>query len=247
MTTALDHVGKAKLTLSWRVRKQVMFLYEIDSDAIAAHVPPSLEAMEVRPGVSLIAIECLHYYSDHFREGYREFLEMVLTVAVQPDLSIDMPVPRFCMHAISVISDSPEFVEQEGHLLYTPTELVPGLRMEFSEDGGGVDIYDGTTPMVMCRNTHPNPPYDHKVLWGQYYTNTNGLQQGIWRWEGQMFEHMKAGDWGSFHPHPVFKGIDLSRIRGCYRQMMAKPETVTDVRFYHLGLVSDRAGSRRGE
>ena len=231
-----DSVGNTPLTLAWRVRKQVMYLYEVDADAVAAHVPRHLEPLEVRPGRSLMAIEALHYHTDHFRPGYPEFLEMVFTVAVQPDLSIDMPVPRFCMHAISVISDSEEFVAQEGRLLHTPTELVRDLKMEFSADGASCAISDGATPIVKLSNTHAVPPYQHKVLWGQYYTNEVGLQQGIWRWEGEMFEHQKPGEL-SFHPHPVWKGVELTKIRSCYRQMMAKPDTVTDVRFYHRGVV----------
>ena len=187
MTTTrnpLDHVGKFDLTLAWRVKKQVMYLYEIDLDAITRHVPPSLEPMEVRPGRALMAIEALHYHADHFAVGKPEFLEMVVTVAVQPDLSIDMPVPRFCMYPISVLSDSPDFVAQEGRLLHTPTELVSNLKMAYSADGSSCTIADGDQPIVSMINTHPAPPYDHKVLWGQYYTNEKGLQQGIWRWEG---------------------------------------------------------------
>jgi hypothetical protein len=53
-----------------------------------------------------------------------------------------------------------------------------------------------------------------------------------------MAEHQKPGAWGAFHPHSVWRDIDTSRIRGCYRQMMARPATraPVDVRFYHRGL-----------
>jgi len=234
---SLEHLGSISLTLLWRVKKQVMYLYEIDADAVAQHVPSRLDLVEVRPGVALLAIEALHYHTDHFRPGYREFFEAVLTCAVQPDLSVKMPVPRFCMHAISVISDSPEFCEQEGRLLYTPTELVPDLRMTFSEDGGSCDMFDGTELIVSCRNTSPTVRYQRRTLFGQYYTNTNGLQHGLWRWDGEVYEHQTTGDFGHFGPHKFWKNIDLKRIRGCYRQMMAKPDLQTDVRFYHVGRI----------
>ena len=235
MEPSLEQLGSIPLTLLWRVKKQVMYLYEIDADAVASLVPPRLDLVEVRPGIALLAIEALHYHTDHFRPGYPEFLEAVLTCAVQPDLSRKMPVPRFCMHAISVISESPEFCEQEGRLLFTPTELVPGLRMTFSEDGASCDMFDGDQPIAHCRNTSRAVRYQRKTLYGQYYTNTNGLQHGLWRWDGEVHEHQTAGDFGKLSPHPFFKGIDLSRIRGCYRQMMAKPDLQTDVRFYHVG------------
>lgn len=244
---SFEHVGSHPLTLHWRIKKQVMYLWEIDTDVLAPLVPDPLTPKEVRPGISLFAIEALHYHTDHFRPGYPEFLEAVLTAAVDPDLSIDMPVPRFCMHAISVISESQEFCDQEGRVLFTPTELVPKLRMEFSEDGASCDMFDGDAPIVSMRNTHPEVVYEPKTLWGQYYTNTNGLQQGIWRWDGEMFEHMKAGRSSSFGgSHPFFKGMDMSRVRGCYRQLMAKPGHQSSARFYHLGAVADRtSGSRK--
>jgi hypothetical protein len=232
---SVEHVGKVALSLHWRIRRQIMYLWEIDVDALMPYVPARLDPIEVRPGIGLFAIEALHYHTDHFRDGYPEFLEAVLTAAVQPDLSIEQPVPRFCMHAISVISESPEFVEQEGRILFTPTELVPGLRMEFSEDGASCDLYDGDEPIALCRNTGGPPAYEPKVLWGQYYTNTRGLQQGIWRWDGEMFEHQKKGDWGRLSKHAFFKGMDLSRVRGCYRQMMARPDFQNSARFYHVG------------
>jgi hypothetical protein len=237
MSDSVERLGNAPLTLHWRVRKQLLYLWEIDTEALAPVVPPSLDLIEVRPGRGLLAVEALHYHTDHFRPGYREFLEIVLTAAVQPDLSLAMPVPRFCMHAISVYSDSPEFVNQEAELLFTPTELVPKLRFAFSPDDSGADIYDGDTPILSMKNTHPAPEFAPKTLFGQYYTNTRGLQLGMWRWDGEMFEHMKGGDWGKLYPHPFFKGIDLGRVRGCYRQMIAKPGSSSHVRFFHVGPV----------
>ncbi len=233
------------LSFHWRVRKQLMYLYEIDADALIPHVPPSLELVEARPGVGLVAVELLHYHTDHFRPGYPEFYEMVVTAAVQPDLSLKMPMPRFCMHAISVISDSQEFVDGEGDLIKTPTVLVPKLRMEFTPDGASADVFDGDRPIITCRNTAGVAPYAPKELWGQYYTNTAGLQHGAWHWQGEMFEHQKRGDFGTFHPHAMWNGLDITRIRGCYRQMMAKPDLTTNVRFYHVGEVTRRRAAAR--
>jgi hypothetical protein len=237
MIDSVESLGGAPLTLHWRVRKQLLYLWEIDVEALTPAVPAFLDLLEVRPGRGLLAVEVLHYHTDHFRPGYREFLEIVLTAAVQPDLSVKMPVPRFCMHAISVYSDSPEFVQQEAELLFTPTELVPGLRFAFSDDGCGADIYDAEAPILSMKNTHAAPDFAPKVLFGQYYTNTRGLELGLWRWEGEMFEHMKSGDSGKLYPHAFWKGIDIRRVRGCYRQMIARPGSTSSVRFFHRGAV----------
>jgi hypothetical protein len=185
-----------------------------------------MEAVELRPGVSLVAVEGIHYHTGHFTPGYREFFEVVFGAAVQPSLSIRMPVPRFCIYALSLLSDSSEFVERECSVLFEPTTLMPGLRLEFSEDGASCDMIDGTSPIVSLRSA-ARPTYERKTLWGQYYSDTQGLRQGVWRWEGELFENMKAGSSATFHEHAFFKGVDMKRVRGVYRQMAAKPDTVS--------------------
>ncbi|MFT3691606.1 MAG: hypothetical protein QM831_00590 [Kofleriaceae bacterium] len=230
-------LGNINLTLIWRVKKQVMYLYEVDADAVAHFVPPSLEMIEVRPGRALFAVEALHYHTGHFgKPDSPEFYEAVFTIAVQPDLSVPMPVPRFCMHAVAVISDSEDFCAQEHRLLHTPTELVPGLTMEFTADGASCIMKDGDQLIIDMKNTAGGVQFEPKKLYGQYYTNTKGLQHGLWTWQGQMFEHQKVGDYGVIGDHPFWKGLDLRRVRGCYRQMVAKPDLVTEVHFFHRGL-----------
>jgi hypothetical protein len=237
MNDQLDRVGSAQLTLRWRLRKQTIYLYEIDTSAVAALVPEPLSIVEVRPGIALLMVECLHYYPGHFRADAPESFELVIAVPIEPDLSIDMPLARLNLHIVSVITSSLDFVENESRAFNSPIVHAPELRMEFSDDGTCVDAFDGATPIVRQRNTNPKIAYEAKVLWGLTYTNTDGVQRGIFRWEGQVFEHMKRGDYGSLHAHSVFAGIDLGKIRGCHRQMMAmaKPDLVTDVRYYHLG------------
>lgn len=221
-----------------------MYLYEVNADAVASLVPAPLEMLEVRPGRALLAVEALHYHTYHFRPGSPEFYEMAYTIAVQPDLSVEMPMPRFCMHAVSVISDSEDFCAQEHRLLHTPTELVPGLTMDFSADGASCLIKDGDATIIEMTNTNPIVSYEPKQMYGQYYTNTKGLQHGLWRWSGDMMEHQKPGPHGKMHPHPVWKNTDMSRVHGCYRQMMARPDLVTEVRFYHRGWSSRPASAR---
>jgi hypothetical protein len=64
---------------------------------------------------------------------------------------------------------------------------------------------------------------------------TNGtFLKGAWEWDGFVCEHQTQGDWGEVHPHHFFGDIDLSRIRGCYRQMLAKPGAEHFERFYQM-------------
>ena len=53
MTTEFDRVGKLPLTLHWRIKKQLVFFYEVPTDVVAPLVPAPLEPQEIRPGTSL--------------------------------------------------------------------------------------------------------------------------------------------------------------------------------------------------
>lgn len=234
MHDELSHVGRLPITLHWRIKKQLVFFFEVETDQLAPLVPPQLELQEVRPGVSLCALEMLHYKVGHFAEGYREFYEAVFAATVQPDLSIDMPVPRFAMYAMKVVSDSTEFCHSEASSIFTPTHHVPNFRTEFSDDGASCELFDGDYLIASCHNAAPETPVKPQTIWGQYFTNTQGLQRGIWRWDGLAAEHMKSNADTRLHPHLLWSGLDVSRVSRSYRQMAAKPEA-TDLRFYHAG------------
>lgn len=235
-TNEFSHVGRVAQTLHWRIKKQYVVFYEIETELLAPLVPAPLELQEVRPGIALCGLEMLHYKVGHFREGYREFYEAVFAATVQPDLSLDMPVPRFSMYAIKVISDSQEFCHSEAESIFTPTHYVPNFRIEFSEGGESCNMFDGDQPIAICKNTAPETPVKPTTIWGQFFTNTRGLQRGIWRWDGQASEHQKPGDHGQLFAHDLFCGVDVGRIKKAYRHMAAKPEE-TDLRFYHAGLL----------
>jgi len=236
MTDHPARLGTTPMTVEWRARHQTLFLYEVDLDALVPHVPDAVTVQEVRPGVGLLAIESLHYLPGHFADP-RESVEIVVAVLVEPDLTVQMPVPQFSLFVTSVLSSSAAFVEHERMLLRTPMEHAPDLRMSYAPDGASVAIFEGETPIVECRNTRAPAVFAPKVMWGLIYSNKQGeLHRGAFRWEGNVFEHQqRGGDVGRLHPHPVFRGLDVSRVRGCYRQMAAQPDLPTRIAYYHVG------------
>jgi hypothetical protein len=225
-------VGDDEIVIEWHVQKHIMFTWEIDIEALDKFVPEELTAVEVRPGIGLFSVATLLYEPAQFRPDSPEFLELVSVAHVQSDLSIAMPLPRFSMHAISVWSDSPDFIEQEGEKLFTPTHLDSSLKFTWGENWDTVDAVDKDGPIISFRNTNPNPVYVHDEIWGQHYNDTHGLHWGIWEWDGMKCEHMMRGNAGRFHDHPFFKGMDLERIHGCYRQMIPQPGSKAVERFY---------------
>jgi hypothetical protein len=236
-STQLDRfasVAGDPLVIEWHIQKHIMFTWEIDADALEPLVPKELTLVEVRPGIALFSVATILYQPAQFAPDSPPFFELVSVAHVQADLSLKMPMSRFAMHAISVYSDSPDFVQQEGEKLFTPTTLDPSLDLGFTEGWDGVDAKDADGPILSFRSTHPNPVFSPDEMWGQHYNDTRGLHFGVWEWDGMKFEHMQRGDAGRFFPHPFFKGMDIGRIRGCYRQMIPKPGSTACERFYRM-------------
>lgn len=234
-------IGNSPLVIHWRLTRHLFFTWEVDTEALQPLLHPGLDLVELRPGISLMSTGVLEYEAGHFGPASPRFYELVTALHVQPDLSVDMPVPRFSIQATTVYSDSPEFVEQEGRVLYTPTELVPSLTVAYTPDGLGVDVADERGPILRLRNTSDTTDFTAADFCGQHFTDRAGVQLGKWQWDGVRFEHMKRGDAGRIHPHPHFRGLDPKRVRGCYRQMMAKPGVTCAERFYAMAPLGKKA------
>lgn len=220
------------LLLDWRINHHLFFTFEIDLAEAEKFVPEKLEIVEVRPNVALLSIGLLRYERGHFGPDSEEFHELVTAIHVAPDLSVKIPMPRMNFFAITVYSDSTGFVDGEARTIYTPTHYVPSLKIEFDADGMGAKVSDKDGPVCELRSNHPEPKYGHVEFWGHHYTNTKGLQHGIWEWDGSRFEHMTRNDDWTIHDHPFFVGLNVAKIRKLYRQMVHEPGTVCRERFY---------------
>jgi hypothetical protein len=204
----------------WALKNHLLHLYEVDTEALLAVLPRELDPVEVRPGVGLLGVECLGYLPSPFGDGGGPFDELVIAVAVQPNLGIAMPVPRYCIHALSIRSNSRRFVDEECAPLWSNVAYRPGLRLAFSADGASCEASDEQGPIARCLD--PDPSFVPKVLWGQYYTTVGEPAAGIWRWEGWAHDRMTRGA-PALAPHEVFAGLDVRRVRAAYRQMAARP------------------------
>ena len=225
------------LVIHWRIIKHVFFTWEIAIDAVEKILPARLEPVELRPGVGLVSVGCLHFATGHFGADSPEFDELVTIVHVQPDLSLKMPQPRFAFYAVAVWSDCADFVAHEARHIFTPTSHVPSLRLAFSPDGLGVEASSAGGPILSVRSTAPLTQFTPCAFWGQHYNDTKGLHLGIWRWEGTRYEHMKRGDAGRPLPHRHFADLDVSKVISCYQQMFAEPGLTHSELFYRMLLL----------
>jgi hypothetical protein len=224
------------LIVFWRINRHLFYTFEVDTDTAQAVVPDALDVIEVRPGVALMSVGLLRYEPGHFRPDSPVFFELVGAVHVSPDMSTEMPVPNMTFSSFSVLSDSADFVENEGRTLFTPTRLVP-LSVRLTADELGVEVSDTRGPILSMPSAHPEPRWVQKEMWGQHFTNTRGLQHGIWEWDGRVFEHQRPLRGWKIHPHPFWCGIDPAAVRGVYRTMVLEPGTVCHERFYAMRLL----------
>lgn len=223
-----------ELLLLWRIHSHIFTSFEIDYDAVAPLVPERLDVVEIRPGVAIFSVGVLSYETSHFYDGSPEFDELVSAIHVAPDLSTRMPMPTMSFCATQVYCNSPDFVEQEGRTIYTPSRCVPSLKVAYSDQGWSADVSDDEGAIFSVKNVHPDPVFRDSEMWGQHFTNTKGLQQGIWEWDGRKFEHMRANDAWELHPHAAFGGVDVSAVKRVYRQMILEPGTRCYERFYGM-------------
>lgn len=229
-----DVCGGRPLLIDWHLNHHLFYTFELDTEEAERMVPDRTPVTEVRPGRALLSVGALRYEPGQFRPDSPVFVELVGAIHVAPDLSVAMPVPSMTFVSFSVYSDSPDFVEQEGRTLYTPTRLVPSLVFDYTPDGFGLDARDADGPILSMRNEAPITGWTRKEMWGQHYTTTNGLQHGLWEWDGSLFEHMRPTRAWKLHPHPFWAGLDVRRVRGCYRQMLLEPGTIAHERFYAM-------------
>jgi hypothetical protein len=221
------------LLVHWRIDRHFFYTFEVDADEAERVIPDALQLVELRPGVALMSVGVLRYQPGHFAPASPPFDELVGAIHVAPDLAADMPVPTMTFSAFCVLSDSADFVEREGYTLYTPTRHVP-LRFELTADGLGVSVSDDDGPILTVPSAHSGPRWVQREMWGQHFTNTRGLQHGIWEWDGRLFEHQQRLPGWLLFAHPFWAGIDPRSVRGLYRTMVQAPGTMCHERFYAM-------------
>ncbi len=231
-TTTAD---KGEKLVEWRINHHLFITFEADTPALEHLIPEQLEIIEVRPNVSLLSIGLLQFEAGLFGPDSPQFNEIAAMVQVAPDLSARMPtMPRMSFFDFSVYSNSREFVELDQQVIYAPVYHIPSLKVEFTPDSFGATVRDDHGPILSFRNSHPDPEFSHGEFWGYHFTNMNGLQKGISDRRGSRCEHMKPAKDFTLHDHPFFQGLDVNKVRRCYRQMMLEPGTICRERFYAM-------------
>lgn len=234
-TKSAAAADKGELLVEWNINHHLFISFECETRALEPFVPEPLEIIEIRPEAALLSIGILRFEAGHFGPDSPEFHEIAGMIQVAGDLSGPMPgMPRMNFFDFSVYSNSKDFVELDQRCIYAPVYHIPSLQVDYTADGFGAAVADDHGPILSYENSHPDPQFSYGDFWGYHFTNTRGLQKGIWDWRGRRCEHQKPARNFKLHPHPFYQGLDVTKVRSCYRQMMLEPGTIGHERFYEM-------------
>lgn len=247
-----DLVEDMERVIYWRLRHQMAFLFEVEMSAVQPLLPRGLFAVEARPGIALMFIGYNDYDSTgNLIDGHEQprFQEMTRCFLVQPDLSIRMPVPRFCFFVHRIGANNEVFVDQEVDLLHLPSFRTPAMKAETNTSGTELWLRDEEGPIHHLKNTHPAPVYRNESFFGQYYTVENDkLWFGVWSWRGVACIHQRDGEAGAIFEHPFLTECEprlaASSLGRTYQQVFTRPGELSEQRFYKPRLVRDLRETR---
>ena len=207
-------IDGSEMVVKWRIKRNIVASLEVDTEALQAELPPQFTVTEVRPGIGLLFVGALQYWPGNFGPSSPGFNELFCAICVHPDLSMQMPAPRFCFYATTVYSASADFCRVEAEHVNTPTHLVPSFHVEWSEDGSSAVASDEHGPIITIRDTQLSRNYKRQVVWGQHYNKTKGgsIENGRWTGGALMKGAVGVGTAGSMSTRRMATGAHCTSI-----------------------------------
>lgn len=209
-------------TVDYLIDENLNFMYEVDASHVLPLMPPQISPKEPRIGKALINVGYMKFDATPIG-GRPDAIELTLSVIINPDLTLDMPVPRMCLYDLHIASNCLVFVEHEDEIQKLKGMHLPGLSRKMDSRGNRLEVWDDDGPLFTFINPNPLSIFKSEIACGQYISShPDGLYQGVILWEGVGCEQQSSGDCGKLYPHPFFKGIDVSWVEDSYMQMMLR-------------------------
>lgn len=241
-----DRLGGLTRSDDWFISDHLAFTFELPLATVEALVPPAVSPIRPAPGLALVQLIHARYAAGTLGEP-TPFDEVVCAALVEPDLSLDMPLPKVTLHVLDVLSNSARFVAHKVPALKMPVHHAPTMRGVFDADGRGSKVEDERGPLLELRCPDASR-FKPKSFCGQYFARHDGaLHHGVWAWQGSLFESQRARrDIGIVHAHPWLGDLGLEALRGapCFMRQLREPGQAVRMRTYApRRLVGDRAAS----
>lgn len=216
--------------IPWNADFNMEFSFEIDLGQVEPLLPAGLTAVETVPGRALCNVGYLRFPPGTPVAG--PIQELSLAVHVYPDLSMH-PVPRFAFYVLNVASDSERFLDWAHEVDHMEVYRSPELRFHAEPERWRVTVSDAHGPICTLANSHPRPRFKAGHAHFHIFTNKGDpcrTQRG--HWIGSRCEHQRPSSASVLHPHPFFRGMDVSSARS-YLQIITTPGELVEQRFYY--------------
>jgi hypothetical protein len=242
----VQQVEDMKLIIDWDLCQQMAFIFEVPTTEVERRLPEGsgLIPLEARPGAALMLLGYNHYNSGNWiaDSGQPSFVEITRLFLVQPDLAINMPIPRFTFFVDRIGSNNRMFVDQEISMLHVPSYYSPSLEVDVDQVTLCARARDDQGMIQEYINTHPKPIYAPDSFFGQYYTvQDDRMYFGVWYWAGEICVHQSMGYAGGIFEHPFLNGINNSlrpdSVKRPYMQIITQYDAPLVQRFYQPRLV----------
>ncbi|MEO1335350.1 MAG: hypothetical protein AAFV29_06885 [Myxococcota bacterium] len=212
-------------TEDYVVDEHLNFMFEIETERVYHLLPAHVAPKEPRPGMSLVNVGYMKFDASLIG-GDTETIELTSSIVIDPDLSLDMPMPRMCVYDFRIASNCKVFLEHEDRVQKLKGMFLPGLSRSLDRTGGHLEVFDDEGPIFTLKNPNPEPLYKYEVATGQYISqHPDGLYQGVFLWEGVGAEQQFDGDCGQLFAHSFLEEIPVEAVGDCYLQMFLPPRT----------------------
>ena len=219
----------------WNYDYALSFGVEIPTEVIRDLLPAPLSPFEVRPAVSVLAVTVMHFMEGNHNFG-RSFTEMTFALNVVSDFARAGRVPRFAMYVLNMGADDTGFAADSYN-----SDLLPfypeALEIEVNAEEHRVRCHDEKGNHIFSfESTLENPDYDINEDFFQVFAMHQGeLHHGAVTTLGLSYEHQRADHARfEFSNHPIFGGVDVTKVSQPYIQMLAAPSTEARQVYFRL-------------
>ncbi len=219
--------------INWQLGYSLTFCFEIDVSEIKKIIPRSLIPLEVRPGVGILEI-AISKFPDGNLGCLPAFNEVSWCIFVHQNLRKRAPngtkrAAFISAYMLGVAGDNDGFLKHAYLIDKMPIYICKNLVIENTgmKDGNhDALVYDDRGKIANLKWTYPNFPtnrFEKKDYFIQVYIGHEGnLYYLSVLATGKIFIHQKTENAGKLYPHPIFRGLDLSKVSSyCNSQFVA--------------------------
>jgi hypothetical protein len=219
----------------WELDFDLFYMFEIETSRVRAMLPPYIHPYEIRPSVTLVVIG-IEYFKVGALDKLPPFAEVNWVVMVQPDLTLEMEMPKFSFFVGNIGATNDEFLDYAFYEDKLPVYRSKTISINIQRDLGIIEVGDEYGTFIKLKTTFPqkNNTYHFSSFSGQSYSlYEEEVMLKLWSWSGELIEHQTTNDLCEINQHPFFNGIDVSGCaKSCYYQMSTRPVADIDLVFY---------------